>query len=123
MASITTGFEIPGVLWRRDPEGDSLPLVLDSPHSGAEYPDDFAYCCPLPVLRRAEDSYVDELFEAAPAYGATLIGALFPRSYVDVNRAADDLDPGLLAGSWPRHLPLNPMTRVGLVRRYAQAGV
>ena len=75
MASITTGFEIPGVLWRRDPDGDSVPLVLDSPHSGALYPKDFAYCCPLPVLRRAEDSYVDELFDAAPAHGATLIGA------------------------------------------------
>src|SRR5260370_40122088 len=120
MASIATGFEIPGVLWRRDPDGDSLPLVLDSPHSGALYPEDFAYCCPLPVLRRAEDSYVDELFEAAPAYGATLIGALFPRSYVDVNRAADDLDPGLLAGALPPGLVPRPATRVGPVRRHAQ---
>jgi N-formylglutamate amidohydrolase len=100
-----------------------LPLVLDSPHSGALYPEDFAYCCPLPVLRRAEDSYVDELFEAAPAYGATLIGALFPRSYVDVNRAADDLDPGLLAGVLPPVLVPRPATRVGLVRRHAQPGV
>jgi len=123
MASIATGFEIPGVLWRRDPHGDSVPLVLDSPHSGALYPEDFAYCCPLPVLRRAEDSYVDELFEAAPAYGATLIGALFPRSYVDVNRAADDLDPGLLAGALPPVLVPRPATRVGLVRRHAQPGV
>src|SRR5713226_1477696 len=123
MASIATGFEIPGVLWRRDPDGVSLPLVLDSPHSGALYPEDFAYCCPLPVLRRAEDSYVDELFEAAPAYGATLIGALFPRSYVDVNRAADDVDPGLLAGALPPCLVPRPATRVGLVRRHAQPGV
>ena len=111
MASIATGFEIPGVLWRRDPRGDSLPLVLDSPHSGALYPEDFAYCCPLPVLRRAEDSYVDELFEAAPSHGATLIGALFPRSYVDVNRAADDLDPGLLAGALPPVLVPRPPVR------------
>src|SRR5712691_2956296 len=123
MASIATDFEIPGVLWRRDPDGDSLPLVLDSPHSGALYPADFAYCCPLPVLRRAEDSYVDELFEAAPFHGATLIGALFPRSYVDVNRAADDLDPGLLAGALPPVLVPRPVTRVGLVRRHAQPGV
>src|ERR1051325_8894743 len=79
------GLEIPGVLWRRDPPGDALPLVLDSPHSGAIYPEDFAYCCPLPILRRAEDAYVDELYEAAPAHGATLIGALFPRRYTDGN--------------------------------------
>lgn len=123
MGSTATGFEIPGVLWRRDPDRDTLPLVLDSPHSGALYPDDFAYCCPLPLLRRAEDAYVDELFEAAPAHGATLIGALFPRSYVDVNRAADDLDPGLLAGALPSVLVPRPVTRVGLVRRHAQPGV
>ena len=117
------GFEIPGVLWRRERYGGRLPLVLDSPHSGAEYPDDFAYCCPLPVLRRAEDSYVDELYEAAPVLGATLIGAVFPRSYLDVNRAADDIDPGLLAGALPPFFRPRPITRVGLVRRHAQPGV
>ena len=74
-------------------------------------------------MRRAEDAYFDELFDSVPQYGATLIAAVFPRSYLDVNRSADDLDPGLLADSWPLHQPLNPTTRVGLVRRYAQAGV
>jgi len=119
----TNGLEIPGVLWRRDPHADPLPLVLDSPHSGAVYPDEFAYCCPLRVLRRAEDAYVDELYEAAPAHGATLIGALFPRSYIDVNRAPDDLDPAILAAPLPPHLVPRPATRVGLVRRHAQPGV
>lgn len=118
-----SAFEVPGVLWRRDPAVDALPLVFDSPHSGSLYPEDFAFCCPMPILRRAEDAYVDELFGAAPDYGATLIAAVFPRSYLDVNRAADDLDPGLLAGAWPSHLPLRPATRVGLVRRYAQPGI
>ena len=71
-------FELPGVLWRRDPHGDRLPLVLDSPHSGSVYPDDFGFCCPLPLLRRAEDAYVDELYECAKDAGATgakLLGA------------------------------------------------
>ncbi len=116
-------FEIPGVLWRRDPIEDALPLVLDSPHSGSLYPDEFAYCCPLRVLRRAEDAYVDELFGAAPDYGATLIGALFPRSYIDVNRSPDDIDPAMLSGALPAYLVPNPVTRVGLVRRHAQPGV
>src|SRR5204863_1291495 len=101
MRSQVTGLEIPGVLWRRDPPGTELPLVLDSPHSGSLYPDDFDYRCPLPVLRRAEDAYVDELYEAAPAHGATLIAAVFPRSYVDANRAPDDVDPSLLVGDLP----------------------
>jgi N-formylglutamate deformylase len=123
MRSQVTGIEIPGVLWRRDPPGPRLPLVLDSPHSGSHYPDDFAYRCPLPVLRRAEDAYVDELYEAAPAFGATLIGALFPRSYLDPNRAPDDLDPGILTGPLPTFFKPRPVTRVGLVRRHAQPGV
>jgi N-formylglutamate amidohydrolase len=123
MRSVSTGLEIPGVLWRRDPRAGALPLVFDSPHSGAVYPDDFGYCCPLPVLRRAEDSYVDELFEEAPSHGATLIAALFPRSYIDANRAADDLDPGLMAGALPHFLVPRPVTRVGLLRRHAQPGV
>ena len=61
-----------------------------------DYPEEFAYRCPLPMLRRAEDAYVDQLYDAAPAHGATLIAALFPRSYIDANRAADDLDPAIL---------------------------
>ena len=118
-----TDLEIPGVLWRRDPIGEALPLVLDSPHSGALYPEEFVYRCPLPVLRRAEDAYVDELYSAAPQHGATLIGALFPRSYIDANRAADDLDPAIVAGPLPPPLVPRPATRVGLVRRHAQPGV
>ncbi len=37
--------------------------------------------------------------------------------------AADDLDPGLLAGALPPVLVPRPATRVGLVRRHAQPGV
>jgi N-formylglutamate deformylase len=123
MRSVATDFEIPGVLWRQGPAADALPLVLDSPHSGAVYPVEFAYRCPLPVLRRAEDAYVDELYAAAPIHGATLIAALFPRSYIDVNRAPDDLDPAILSRALPPLLKPRPATRVGLVRRHAQPGV
>jgi N-formylglutamate deformylase len=111
------------VLWRCDPRGAAAPLVFDSPHSGSLYPADFVFSCPLPVLRRAEDAYVDELFASAPAFGGTLIAAVFPRSYLDVNRAADDVDPGLLAGALPPFFKPRPVTRVGLVRRHAQPGV
>ena len=118
------GFEIPGVLWRRDPRTAELPLVFDSPHSGSSYPEDFRFCCPLEVLRTAEDSYVDELYSAAPAFGATLIGAVFPRSYLDANRAVDDLDSALIDGTWPSPLAPSHKTRsgLGLVRRVAKAG-
>lgn len=117
-------FEIPGVLWRRDPQTSEVPLVFDSPHSGSTYPDDFRFCCPLEILRRAEDAYVDELYAAAPQLGAILIGAVFPRSYLDPNRAVDDLDTALIDGTWPH--PLVPSHRtqagLGLVRRVARPG-
>jgi N-formylglutamate amidohydrolase len=118
------GFEIPGVLWRRDPTAAELPLVFDSPHSGSHYPDDFRFSCPLETLRRAEDAFVDELYHAAPHHGATLIGALFPRSYLDANRAVDDLDDALLDGTWPSALRPSHKTRagLGLVRRVARPG-
>jgi N-formylglutamate deformylase len=117
--------EIPGVLWRRDPQAAEAPLVFDSPHSGTTYPDDFQFCCPFEVLRTAEDTYVDELYSAAPALGATLIGAVFPRSYLDPNRAVDDLDSALIDGAWPSALAPSHKTRsgLGLVRRVARTGI
>src|SRR5450432_496097 len=91
---------IPGVLIRRDPEAAEVPLVFDSPHSGVEYPEDFRFSCPLPILRTAEDTHVEDLYEAAPRLGATLLAALFPRSYLDLNRDAADIDVALLAEPW-----------------------
>ena len=115
-------FEIPGVLWRRDPEGAPVPLVFDSPHSGSHYPQDFRFSCALETLLRAEDAYVDELYAAAPAHGATMIGALFPRSYLDANRAVDDIDEALIDGVWPSPLRPSHSTRagLGLIRRVAR---
>jgi N-formylglutamate deformylase len=117
--------EIPGVLWRRDPKTTEVPLVFDSPHSGSEYPEDFRFCCALDALRTAEDAHVDELYAAAPELGATLIGAVFPRSYLDANRAADDLDTALIDGPWPQPLTPSHKTRagLGLVRRVARPGI
>src|SRR6516162_8534543 len=58
----------PDIIDLQQPVARSLPLVLASPHSGAEYPADFLTASRLdPVaLRRSEDSFVDELFGAGP---------------------------------------------------------
>lgn len=118
------GFVIEDVLVRDDPGGVRAPVLFDSPHSGVCYPADFNFICPLPALRQAEDTYVEELFAAAPEYGATLLYALFPRSYIDVNRAADDIDPSLLDGTWPE--PLRPGEKsalgIGLIRTMCRPG-
>ncbi|MCG8544055.1 MAG: N-formylglutamate amidohydrolase [Alphaproteobacteria bacterium] len=97
---------VPGVLHFEDAVGAAVPVVFDSPHSGAEYPRDFRYIVPKDKIRHAEDMYVNELFKSAPNHGASLIAALFPRSYIDPNRALDDLDPELLSDGWPE--PLRP---------------
>lgn len=103
-----------------------IPLIFDSPHSGHIYPDDFNHACPLDDLRRSEDMYVEELFAGTPAYGAAFLQAHFPRSYIDVNRAVDDIDPKLLAEPWPVG-EINPTSRsdagIGLIRRLIKPGV
>jgi N-formylglutamate amidohydrolase len=106
-----------------------LPLVYDSPHSGTIYPDDFHYSCDFSELRKAEDHYVDELFSSTPRLGAAFLSAHFPRSYIDVNRAACDIDTDLLAHLWPEdtHGKIAPTSRsdagIGLIRRLVRPGV
>ena len=99
--------------------------MVDSPHSGRAYPDDFDFECSLTMLQQTEDSYVDELVTSAAQAGAIVIAAEFPRSYIDANRAEDDIDPAVLAEPWPT--PLQPSERtllgLGLVRRLCKSGV
>lgn len=115
----------PRVLIQLDPVGTPSPLVFDSPHSGIDYPADFGCVAPMAILRTGEDTHIDDLFGAAPAHGAILIAALFPRSYIDVNRDELDIDPTLLAGAWPCELKPGEKTKLGmgLIRRLAQPDV
>lgn len=115
-------YEEAGVLARHDPAGALLPVVFDSPHSGWDYPADFGHALPLNHLRSTEDRFVDQLFGAAPHYGASLLRALFPRSYIDANRHPLDLDEGLLAEPWPEPLQPGGKTRngKGLIRSQAK---
>ncbi|MDX1709797.1 MAG: N-formylglutamate amidohydrolase [Rhodovibrionaceae bacterium] len=87
------------------PHSQRLPLVIASPHSGRAYPDSFLSASRLDSLglRRSEDSFVDELFAAAPKVGAPLIHALFPRAYVDPNREPFELDPAMFDDELPAY--------------------
>src|SRR6516225_5422119 len=107
----------PDILDLQLPVARILPLVLASPHSGTEYPANFLAVSRLdPVtLRRSEDSFVDELFAAGPRLGAPLLSARFPRAYVDVNREAYELDPGMFADALPKFVNAgSPRVRMGL---------
>ena len=86
----------------------STPLVLDSPHSGTHYPDDFGSACDLPTLRRAEDTHVEKIYAFAPALGVAWIEAHFPRIYLDANRDTAELDTSLLDGPWPDPVSTDP---------------
>ncbi|MGV6801684.1 MAG: N-formylglutamate amidohydrolase [bacterium] len=79
------------------------PFIFTSPHSGRRYPGDFLSSSRLSLLalRRSEDSYVDLLIDGLPRLGVPLLKAQFPRVLVDVNRAADELDPLLFDGPLP----------------------
>ena len=107
-----------------EPRRGHVPLVLDSPHSGNEYPEDFGCALPTEALRQAEDSYVDELYAAGPDVGATLISARFPRSYIDPNRSVLDIDASLLDAPWPGPAVPSPKTArgIGLIWRVLDTG-
>ena len=110
---------------RHDPESDPVPLVLDSPHSGEHYPDDFDHAPPREHVRRAEDTHVARLYRHATAFGATLIEANFPRAYIDANRSLADVDTALLAGAWDEPITRSRKTELGtgLIWRLARGGV
>jgi N-formylglutamate amidohydrolase len=85
------------------PVGQRAPVVFASPHSGQDYPASFVAAARLDplALRRSEDSFVDELFATAPACGAPLLAARFPRAYCDPNREPWELDPAMFEDALP----------------------
>lgn len=85
------------------PSGITVPLVFNSPHSGAVYPAAFLAASRLDplTLRKSEDCFVDELFGFALAAGAPLLRAHFPRAFMDVNREPYELDPRMFEGRLP----------------------
>lgn len=89
-----------------------LPLVLDSPHSGFEMPADFGACRTAAELRDGEDCFIDELWLPA-ARAVPLLAANFPRTYLDPNRHAGDIDPDLLAEPWPGDWVPSGKARIG----------
>ena len=91
----------------------SRPLVLDSPHSGTAYPADFVYACDLALLRCAEDTHVEKLYDFALGLGVHWIEAHFPRSYLDANRNITEMDVTLLDAPWPEEVETDPkLTKV-----------
>ena len=85
------------------PAVQTVPMVFVSAHSGRAYEPEFVETSRLDqlTLRRSEDSFVDELFAGAPAQGAPLLRAHFPRVYLDPNREPWELDPTMFEDALP----------------------
>jgi N-formylglutamate amidohydrolase len=99
------------------PAEQTLPLVFASPHSGRDYPRAFVAASRLDPLslRRSEDAFIDQVFGAAPAHGAPLLRAHFPRVYVDPNREPYELDPEMFDGPLPGFVNVgSPRVAAGL---------
>lgn len=83
------------------PHAMPLPVVIAVPHAGRVYPDET-----LAAMRdvrlsqlRLEDRLVDLVAaEAARVTGAALLVAHAPRALLDLNRAEDDVDWGMVEG-------------------------
>lgn len=95
------------------PDRLGVPIVLDSPHSGAMRPPDFGCKLTDEDLRDAQDTHIDTLYLPATELGIRLLAAQFPRTYIDVNRHEGDVDMALLDGPWPGILQLSGKARLG----------
>jgi len=96
------------------PENRSTSVVFASPHSGRNYSWAFLRKTVLDemAIRSSEDAFVDLLFADVPSFGAPLLLAKTPRSFVDLNRNSDELDPALIDGV--RQTSHNPRIASGL---------
>ncbi len=94
------------------PNEPHIALVLDSPHSGVQFPADFDAIVSEFDLRDGEDCFVDELYMPGTELGVPLLAAQTPRTYLDANRHAGDIDLDLIeGGTWPHaHHPSGKAT-------------
>ena len=106
------------------PERARGPFVFASPHSGAGVPDDMGAAAGLAAvsLRSAEDVAVDRLVASGPGRGAPLIAGRFSRSYVDLNRSPDELDPALIDGVAAGEVSAKTAAGFGVIARRAGDG-
>ena len=82
-----------------------VPIVISSPHSGCYYPKHFLDASRLDAhaIRQSEDMHVADLYAGAGSANIALLAARYPRAFVDLNRAPDELEPALFDEKLPEH--------------------
>jgi N-formylglutamate deformylase len=111
------------VFVRFDPSVAPVPVVVDVSRSGRLYPIDFRSSVPFSALHDNVSMYVEEIWKDASKYGATMLQALFPNTYIDANRHELDMTPEMIEGQWP--VPLEPTVAksgLGLVKSKSRYG-
>ena len=108
----------------RRPSQVTTPYVFASPHSGCDYSNAFQRksILDLTTLRSSEDAFVDKIFDNVITMGAPFLAASAPRSYVDLNRASEELDSGVVEGV--RNTAHNPriVSGLGVIPRVVSNG-
>lgn len=106
------------------PKVQTTSVVFASPHSGRHYPKAFLAQSVLDehVIRSSEDAFVDMLIADAPEFGAPFLHAMYPRAYLDLNRASDEIDPAVVENV--RSVAHNPriVSGLGVVPRVVSNG-
>ena len=98
----------------------SSPVLIAVPHAGRAYSEDIlaAMRNPDQACLRLEDRHVDTLAQdVVRRTGGALLTARAPRALLDLNRAPDDVDWGMVVGGTKER------TRHSLVNRRARSGL
>ena len=107
----------PPAFLAKTPVAVSNPFVFAAPHSGRHYPKRFHELSKLNAhqLRLSEDAFVDDLFDGVTSVGATQLVATHARSFLDLNRAANELEPSMFSGECGDYeVDLNNRVKAGL---------
>lgn len=98
-------------------------VIVCSPHSGRDFPAWFLEetCLDVTALRSSEDAFMDRLIEPALTAGAATLVARIPRSIVDLNRSASDLDPGAVRCRVTRPATPRALAGLGVIPRVVSA--
>lgn len=106
------------------PRVQTSPVVFSSPHSGRRYDPAFLQSSVLGLgaIRSSEDAFVDQLVAGVADLGAPLLLAHVPRSFVDLNRAANELDPAIIQGAPASHGNPRITSGLGVIPRVVAGG-
>lgn len=71
-----------------EPAAEKVPVILSSPHSGVEFPDEIKSLYREEVVRQPDDTdwFVHRLYDFVSELGITMIHAKYSRLVIDLNR-------------------------------------